>query len=323
MTSLSTGMGHGMSAPGILPRPWLQMYGNFLKPKQSLEEPDDEGEPVELAPIQIMLPDEMLLLVLSKLTAYDLGAAACVCRDWMEVIQHPKLWEVACTEAFQMQYPDRAALSRLATTMYRGSWRRMFLEQPHVRFDGVYVSRNTYVKTGVADMSLRRAQHAVVIVAYYRYYRFFPDGTLLYRTSPSVVSTVAKTMRSHRDKSGHVADHVYSGRYLLKGSRVFVVFRLPNSRSTEIRSRLQLRGTCAGAFNRLDIESIVSYDREDGMQQSLLAPDPEPDSLPDAAGGSSREHRRGMTTAVLVPWYDTQTSVLNLPTSKMDIFITG
>lgn len=48
---------------------------------------------------------------------------------------------------------------------------------------------------------------------------------------------------------------------------MFVVLVYPNSRSTEIRSRLQLRGTVPGAFNRLDIESIVSYDHEGGLQQ--------------------------------------------------------
>lgn len=41
-------------------------------------------------------------------------------------------------------------------TLRSGSWKRWFLEQPHLRFDGLYVSRNTYIKTGVAELSPRK-----------------------------------------------------------------------------------------------------------------------------------------------------------------------
>jgi len=255
-------------------------------------------------------------MVFARLTAYSVGSVACVCRHWRQLAEHPRLWEGACREAFQLQYPDHAALSKLARTVYRGSWRRMFLEQPHLRFDGVYVSRNTYVKTGAVELSSRKT---VSVVAYYRYYRFFPNGTLLYRTSPATIGKVHKSLRLHNTAPS--AEHVYAGRYALKGTRVYMVVVYPNSRSTEIRSRLLLRSTTPGAFNRLDIESIVSYDHELGAQSSMLASEP-PDPYA-APGGAAREHRRGMTTCVLVPWEQSQTSVLNLPTSKMDIFITG
>jgi hypothetical protein len=40
----------------------------------------------------------------------------------------------------------------------------------------------------------------------------------------------------------------------------------PNSRSTEIRSRLSIRSTCPAAYDRLDLLSIVSFDRELGTE---------------------------------------------------------
>lgn len=49
-----------------------------------------------------------------------------------------------------------------------------------------------------------------------------------------------------------------------------------------------------------DIESIVSYDHEVGTQASLL-PAPEPDAPPGSAA-AAREHRRGLTPCVFVPW---------------------
>ena len=59
----------------------------------------------------------------------------------------------------------------------------MFMDRPHLRFDGVYVSRNTYIKRGIVEWRVRNACH---VVCYFRYCRFSPDGTLLYRTSPEV-----------------------------------------------------------------------------------------------------------------------------------------
>jgi F-box only protein C-terminal region len=109
----------------------------------------------------------------------------------------------------------------------------MYLDRPHVRHDGIYVSRNTYIKVpdhaqylhqpgsttgatlakhmckcscsccrmmlvailgleasidcalqrGIVEWRVRNACH---LVAYYRYYRFLANGSLLYRTSPEV-----------------------------------------------------------------------------------------------------------------------------------------
>ncbi len=51
---------------------------------------------------------------------------------------------------------------------------------------------------------------------------------------------------------------------------------------------------------------------------------PDPDSDPDpAAAMAAREHRRGMTCCVFVPWEQCRSSVLNLPPSQMDIFLPG
>ena len=63
----------------------------------------------------------------------------------------------------------------------------MYVERPHVRTEGVYVSRNTYWRVGVAHWDVKNSAHLVV---FYRYFRFFADGTLLTRTSPEPVHRV-------------------------------------------------------------------------------------------------------------------------------------
>lgn len=84
----------------------------------------------------------------------------CVCRKWRYMIRHnPALWQAACLKAWQtISYAENA---RLCRAQYEGSWRKMFLERPRLRTDGVYVSRNTYVKAGVAEWTARKSVHVV------------------------------------------------------------------------------------------------------------------------------------------------------------------
>ena len=51
------------------------------------------------------------------------------------------------------------------------TWRRTFLATPAPRCDGIYVSRESYIRTGLTEWTVRNPVHVVV---YFRYYRFFP-----------------------------------------------------------------------------------------------------------------------------------------------------
>lgn len=78
---------------------------------------------VELSPIQQLLPDEMMALVLSHLpSVYALGAVACVCRGWRDAAQNPTLWRAACARTFPELQHD--ALARLVRVNHRrAAWR--------------------------------------------------------------------------------------------------------------------------------------------------------------------------------------------------------
>jgi hypothetical protein len=63
------------------------------------------------------------------------------------LLQNPVHWEAAC-RALLASKQDLALERSTVLRHHNGSWKRMFLENPHVRFDGVYVCRNTYIRTG-------------------------------------------------------------------------------------------------------------------------------------------------------------------------------
>lgn len=55
------------------------------------------------------------------------------------------------------------------------TWRQMFLQRPHLRFDGVYICRMTYVRQGEQSY-IDQTYKPWYLVEYYRFIRVFPDG---------------------------------------------------------------------------------------------------------------------------------------------------
>lgn len=49
--------------------------------------------------------------------------------------------------------------------------------------------------------------------------RFFPDGTMLYRTTPNTVSKVARSLRYPKPTSCW-DEHIFHGRYIIRGHKV-------------------------------------------------------------------------------------------------------
>lgn len=58
---------------------------------------------------------------------------------------------------------------------------------------------------------------------------------------------------------------------VLQGGKLFLIIVYPNSRSTEVRARCCIRGVPQlAAANRLDLEELLSFDRETGSSSSML-----------------------------------------------------
>ena len=160
---------------------------------------------------------------------------------------------------------------------------------------------------------------------------------MLYRTSPHVLKLVARSLartpaalqaaahspvQHGRGGAAEDAQHVYVGRYCVSAGGVRTVIVYPNSRGTEVRAKLNLRSTVPGAWDRLDVESLCTYDWETGTS-SPFPTDPRAEEESHNGGAERQEHRRGLAPFVFVPWEQVLASPLNLPVSKMDVFLPG
>lgn len=305
-------MGRGKSMQYLIThRPWLSLYGTRIRPVAAFGSlsNQDFSDP---ALIHQMLPDEILFEVFAHMAPYGLGRAACVCRKWRYTVRTPSLWRRACINTWQLSGKEENF--KILQTDYGGSWRKMWLLRPRLRFDGLYVSRNTYIRAGIAEWKTTNPVH---VVCYYRYARFFPNGKFFYKNSSLKLKEVAKSMQGRASK----ANSVFCGRYTMVNDQVEAAICYPGMRPTALRIRLRVRGTTTGANNRLDLVSLVTI----GVSGNDVEEENVPETWPEEneTDVPAVSHRRGLASFVFVPFEEVDTSDLNLPVDKMDYFVPG
>ncbi|RDA82811.1 hypothetical protein CP532_1369 [Ophiocordyceps camponoti-leonardi (nom. inval.)] len=200
------------------------------------------------------LPDELLVLILSEVAASDPGVltsgAALVCkrfaylsvteqRIWRRVALSPLYgfpamhyrfclddnWDALPDLDVHHRHPGSPVSCAALIPSPYASWCDMFRRRPRIRFNGCYISTVNYVRPGHHSASAAPAAWAgsspVHIVTYYRYLRFFRDGSLI-----SLLTTV------------HPADIVHQ----LTPDQLRLHRHADHSHSTHSPMRLALRG---------------------------------------------------------------------------------
>jgi hypothetical protein len=84
----------------------------------------------------------------------------------------------------------------------------MFLKRPHLNFDGVYISKASYARAG--EQSLDNFYRPWHLVEYYRYFRFFPDGTVLFLTTPDEPKTTVSKLKLRSNTNPTVTSNTAS-----------------------------------------------------------------------------------------------------------------
>ena len=105
------------------------------------------------------------------------------------------------------------------------TYRAMLYARPRIRFSGCYISTVNYIRPGAATATQATWNSPVLIVTYYRYLRFFRDGTcvsLLTTTEP--VDVVHQLTRENMQTKNHpaglpaaVMNQALRGRWRLSG----------------------------------------------------------------------------------------------------------
>ncbi|KAK4883699.1 hypothetical protein RN001_007018 [Aquatica leii] len=180
------------------------------------------------------LPLEIILYILrwvvsSEVDMRSLEVCSLVCRGFYLCCRDSEIWRLACVRTWGLNVD----LPRTCI-----SWRQMYIERARLCFNGCYIGKTTYIRSGENSFQdqFYRPWH---IVAYYRYLRFFPDGLVLMLTSsdePSVCVGQLK-YRSYKNPT------ILSGHYRLRDDRVTIIaYRndsLMNSSIFKSRSKIK------------------------------------------------------------------------------------
>lgn len=122
------------------------------------------------------LPNEVVMLILKWIVSDQLDIRSVekfslVCKGFYVFGRDPEVWRLACARVWG---PKNLPINKYE------NWRHMFLTRPHLNFDGVYISKTSYVRAGEPGLDgFYRPWH---LVEYYRYFRFYPDGCVIFLT---------------------------------------------------------------------------------------------------------------------------------------------
>ncbi|KAK4691757.1 F-box protein 9, partial [Lecanoromycetidae sp. Uapishka_2] len=248
-------------SPDGPPTSTSQLIASFSSLSIPSAEPPTEGSPPPPCPIST-IPSETLINILLQVGLMDIASFAqlsLVCKRlaYLVATEH-RIWERVCLGSeigfAAMHYkwacsisggPLPISLEDLDTGLSNlglknptieslsdtfslspaySTYQAMLHHRPRVRFDGCYISTVNYIRPGGNTASQVSLQTPVHIVTYYRYLRFFRDGTcasLLTTTEPPDVVHHLTKANMHTHHPGGLPSSVMNaalrGRWRLSG----------------------------------------------------------------------------------------------------------
>ncbi|KAJ3844417.1 hypothetical protein F5878DRAFT_601911 [Lentinula raphanica] len=152
--------------------------GSVLRsfPQELAFEPEDEDEPIHFS----LLPDEMIIHILKILDPSSLERFASVNRKARVISLDSSIWRKLVQETYKPPQipllPDGPNFLELLSEQYLYDYRRLYIEHPRIRLDGVYIAVCHYIRPGLSENSWVNVTH---LITYHRYLRFFPNGQVI------------------------------------------------------------------------------------------------------------------------------------------------
>lgn len=141
-------------------------------PKDLSFEPEIEEEPVHLQKI----PDELLILIIRRLDWTSIERFALINRKARVISLDSAIWREIVLGTYNP--PQVVDIDDMTPVLERClyDYRRVYIEHPRVRLDGVYIATCHYVRPGLSENHWVNVTH---MITYHRYLRFFPNGQVL------------------------------------------------------------------------------------------------------------------------------------------------
>ncbi|KAK2463536.1 hypothetical protein APHAL10511_004287 [Amanita phalloides] len=165
--SVSTGSTNKqITVTGIL----AHIISNFRSDLTFMQE--DEKQPLWLR----LLPDELLVSILRRLDITSIERFALSCRKARILSLDATIWRELVVATYK---PPQISQTDLLTNLmerYKYNYRHLYIEQPRIRLDGVYIAICHYVRAGLSENHWVNISH---LITYNRFLRFFSNGLVL------------------------------------------------------------------------------------------------------------------------------------------------
>ncbi|GJJ11307.1 hypothetical protein Clacol_005539 [Clathrus columnatus] len=231
--------------------------------------PSDDRLPVPLA----KLPNELVIYILTTFLPHmdiaSIEVFALACRKMRILTSDGSLWrKLLELNLVSYQLSDPSIPLDDLCLRYRSDYRRMFIEHPRVRFDGVYIAICHYVRNGLGENPWVTVSH---LITYRRFLRFLPNGKVMsYQTNEDQeISDVV-----HSLQPSLVKKDLRIGDWQLFGTSVYITnlsdvvpsrFRGIVNEKYNYQMKLNLKSRpCLGRWNKLDMIGYESVDNETG-----------------------------------------------------------
>ncbi|KAA1470230.1 hypothetical protein DENSPDRAFT_774385 [Dentipellis sp. KUC8613] len=221
-------------------------------------EPDDEGQACAFN----SLPDELVSHVLSYLGPTSIERFAAVSKKARVLTLDPLIWRGFCEAVYKPpQIAVDDTLEDMVAELYAGNYRRMYIEQPRVRVDGVYIAVCHYIRPGQSENAWVNISH---LITYHRYLRFYPGGQVISLLAneefepQQVIPMLKPTLRMKG---------FYIGSWQLSGTTILVTNLVDPSNPAAkytFQMSLSLRSRPLGRWNKLDFDGYESVNRATG-----------------------------------------------------------
>ncbi|KAI0083944.1 hypothetical protein BDY19DRAFT_899405, partial [Irpex rosettiformis] len=231
-------------------------------PSNLVFEPEELKEPILIR----ILPDELLVHILQFLDVTSLERFATVNRKARMLTLDSSIWRYHAEEIYVP--PQISEEEDIATLLseHMSDYRRLYIEHPRIRLDGVYIAVCHYIRDGLSEHAWVNVSH---LITYHRYLRFLPNGDVFSLLTNEEVppQTVIPILNASLRMKGF-----YVGQWRLEGTTVYITNLMdPGGLSLRytFQMMLELRSRPLGRWNRLDFKAYDSVSMESGEATPL------------------------------------------------------